>query len=37
MNDLFTFYDEDGQPVTMSGKDILDTLGQLGYRYDEDA
>jgi tyrosinase len=32
----FCFSDEDGKMVTMTGKDILDTVTQLGYRYDDD-
>jgi tyrosinase len=32
----FTFFDERGQEVKMSGGDVLDTVGQLGYRYDDD-
>lgn len=35
MNTLFTFYDENGQQVQLSGKDILDTVNQLGYCYDD--
>ncbi|MFL5246047.1 MAG: tyrosinase family protein [Gemmataceae bacterium] len=33
---LFEFFDEDGKSVKMSGKDVLDTEKQLGYRYDDD-
>lgn len=36
MNTPFTFYDENGQQVTMRGQDILDTFDQLDYRYDDD-
>jgi tyrosinase len=32
----FTFFDESGQQTTMSGADILDTVNQLGYQYDDD-
>ncbi|MBV8694797.1 MAG: tyrosinase family protein [Ktedonobacteraceae bacterium] len=32
----FTFFDENGQQVTMSGRDIVDTVGQLNYNYDDD-
>ncbi len=32
----FTFCDEQGQQVTMAGHDILDTVNQLGYAYDDD-
>jgi tyrosinase len=35
-NVLFEFFDEDGKSVKMSGKDVLDTEKQLGYRYDDD-
>jgi tyrosinase len=31
----FTFFDEHGQPVTLTARDILDTATQLGYRYDD--
>jgi tyrosinase len=30
----FTFYDEDGKEVSKSAREILDTLGQLNYRYE---
>lgn len=36
MSTVFTFYDENGQQVQKTGKDILDTLNQLGYCYDDD-
>jgi tyrosinase len=36
MNTVFTFYDETGQRVQISGKGILDTVAQLGYCYDDD-
>jgi hypothetical protein len=36
MNDTFTFFDENGTEVTMSGKQIVDTAQQLNYRYDDD-
>jgi len=36
MDTEFTFFDENGQPVVMTGQDILDTVGQLNYRYDDD-
>lgn len=32
----FQFFDENGAGVSMTGADILDTLGQLGYKYDDD-
>jgi hypothetical protein len=31
----FTFYDETGQAVTMRAADVIDTLTQLGYEYDD--
>ena len=31
----FTFFDEHGQPVTLTARDILDTVTNLGYRYDD--
>ncbi|MGH3145266.1 MAG: tyrosinase family protein, partial [Rubrobacter sp.] len=36
MDTQFRFYDENGQQVTMRGRDILDTVNQLDYRYDDD-
>jgi len=36
MNTMFTFFDENGQQVQLSGKDILDTVGQLNYCYDDE-
>ncbi len=33
---VFQFVDEDGKPVQMSGKDVLKTVEQLCYRYDDD-
>ncbi|MBA2520302.1 MAG: tyrosinase family protein, partial [Chloroflexia bacterium] len=36
MDTPYTFFDENGQPVVMTGKEIIDTVGQLGYRYDDD-
>ena len=36
MNTTFSFFDEDGHQVQMSGKDILDTVEKLGYRYDDE-
>ncbi|HEX2571401.1 MAG TPA: tyrosinase family protein [Polyangia bacterium] len=32
----FTFYNEYGQRVVLTGAQILDTVSQLGYRYDDD-
>lgn len=37
MNTLFTFFDENGSTVQMKGADVLDTVGQLGYRYDTES
>jgi hypothetical protein len=31
----FSFFDENGARVQMIGQQILDTVGQLGYRYDD--
>jgi tyrosinase len=36
MTTRFTFVDEDGQDVSMTGGEVLDTQFQLGYRYDDD-
>lgn len=36
MNTTFNFFDENGHMVSLSGKDILDTVAQLDYRYDDD-
>jgi len=36
MNTTFTFFDENGRQVLISGKDILDTVGQLNYCYDDE-
>jgi Common central domain of tyrosinase/Polyphenol oxidase middle domain len=36
MDTQFTFFNENGQQVTMRGQDILDTVNQLDYRYDDD-
>jgi tyrosinase len=35
MNTAFTFYDENGNKVTLTGADVLDTQNQLGYSYDD--
>ncbi len=32
----FTFFDENGTAVTMTGAQIINTVTQLGYRYDDD-
>lgn len=34
MDDRFTFFDENGTEVSMRGRDVLDTVRQLNYRYD---
>jgi Common central domain of tyrosinase/Polyphenol oxidase middle domain len=36
MNTTFTFFDENGQQVQLSGKDILNTASQLSYCYDDE-
>jgi hypothetical protein len=36
MNTTFRFFDENGAQVTMRGRDILNTVTQLDYRYDDD-
>lgn len=36
MNFEFEFFDENGALVKMSGKDILDSAAQLGYKYDDE-
>ena len=35
LNERFLFFDEDGQRIEMSGREIVDTVGQLDYRYDQ--
>ena len=35
MNTKFTFYDENGNKVMLTGADVLDTQRQLDYRYDD--
>ena len=35
MNAEFTFFDENGQRQRMSGKEVVDTVRQLDYRYDD--
>ncbi|MBE9189565.1 tyrosinase family protein [Gloeocapsopsis crepidinum LEGE 06123] len=35
MDDRFTFFNENGDRVTMRGRDIIDTVQQLNYRYDD--
>jgi Common central domain of tyrosinase/Polyphenol oxidase middle domain len=36
LNTTFTFYDDAGNPVYLTGAEIVDTVGQLNYRYDDD-
>jgi hypothetical protein len=36
MKTVFRFFDENGQEVKMTGADILNTVTQLEYRYDDD-
>src|SRR6516165_2046192 len=36
LNTTFTFYDEAGHAVYLTGAQIVDTVGQLNYRYDDD-
>src|SRR5919112_3968803 len=36
MNHDFNFFDENGDQKSMSGKDVLDTVSQLDYSYDDD-
>lgn len=36
LNTQFTFYDEAGHAVYLTGAEIIDTVGQLNYRYDDD-
>jgi hypothetical protein len=36
LNTTFTFFDENGTAVNMTGQQIEDTAAQLGYRYDDD-
>jgi hypothetical protein len=35
MNQVFPFYREDGAPVSMTAREVLDTVNCLGYRYDD--
>jgi Common central domain of tyrosinase/Polyphenol oxidase middle domain/Protein of unknown function (DUF_B2219) len=35
-NQQFTFYDEAGHAVYLTGAEVEDTVGQLNYRYDDD-
>jgi hypothetical protein len=34
MNQVFTFFNENGQAVNMTGSQIINTAGQLNYKYD---
>jgi hypothetical protein len=34
LNSRFTFYDEGGRPVFLTGSQIVNAVGQLNYRYD---
>jgi tyrosinase len=36
MNQSFTFFDENGAAVSLTGSQIVNTVSQLGYRYDDD-
>lgn len=36
LNTTFTFFDENGTAVKMSGQQVVNTVAQLGYRYDDD-
>lgn len=36
MNQTFQFFDEHGNMVSLAGKDVLNTVTQLDYRYDDD-
>jgi tyrosinase len=36
LNTTFTFFDEAGHAVFLTGAEIVDTVGQLNYRYDDD-
>jgi tyrosinase len=36
LNTQFTFWDEAGHAVYLTGTEIVDTVGQLNYRYDDD-
>ncbi|MGH2706876.1 MAG: tyrosinase family protein [Actinomycetota bacterium] len=37
LDQQFTFYDENGAQVVMKASDVLDTVTQLHYRYDDEA
>jgi tyrosinase len=36
MNMTFTFFDESGHAISLTGRQIVDTVGELNYRYDDD-
>jgi tyrosinase len=36
LNTTFTFYEEAGHAVYLTGAEVVDTVGQLNYRYDDD-
>lgn len=36
LNTILTFYDEAGHAVYLTGVEVVDTVGQLNYRYDDD-
>jgi len=36
LNTTFTFFDEAGHAVFLTGAEVVDTVGQLNYRYDDD-
>ena len=36
LNTTFTFFDENGTAVNMTGQQVVETAAQLGYRYDDD-
>jgi hypothetical protein len=36
LNTTFTFYDEAGHAVYLTGSEIVNSVGQLNYRYDDD-
>jgi hypothetical protein len=36
LTQVFSFFDETGAPVTMTGADVLDTVAKLDYQYDDD-
>jgi Polyphenol oxidase middle domain len=35
MNTVFTFYDENGGQVKLTGKDVINTISQLKYTNDD--